>query len=93
MTDILNVLRSGATVFYEYTADGGALLRGAADEIERLREVERLAVEYVRASETQNRYDGTVNAAYNALATAIRERAGTHASAHRAGVESQSKEE
>lgn len=35
--DIVNRLRSPATVFYEYAVDEGALLRAAADEIERLR--------------------------------------------------------
>ncbi len=35
--DIVARLRSPANVFYEYAADDGALLRQAADEIERLR--------------------------------------------------------
>jgi len=38
MTDIIERLRSPAVVFYEYAADDGALLKEAADEIERLRE-------------------------------------------------------
>ena len=37
MTDIVERLRSPANVFYEYAADNGAMLREAADEIERLR--------------------------------------------------------
>ena len=37
MTDIVKVLRSSASVFYEYSADNGALLKQAADEIEKLR--------------------------------------------------------
>ncbi len=35
--DIAELLRSSATVFYEYAADNGALLRRAAEEIIRLR--------------------------------------------------------
>ena len=41
MTDIVERLRSPANVFYEYVADEGAMLREAADEIERLREALR----------------------------------------------------
>ena len=41
MTDIVERLRSPANVFYEYAADKGAMLREAADEIERLREALR----------------------------------------------------
>lgn len=37
MRDIVERLRSPANVFYEYAADNGAMLREAADEIERLR--------------------------------------------------------
>lgn len=41
MTDIVERLRNPANVFYEYAADKGAMLREAADEIERLRETVR----------------------------------------------------
>lgn len=41
MGDIVERLRSPANVFYEYAADNGAMLREAADEIERLREALR----------------------------------------------------
>ena len=37
MSNIVERLRSPATVFYEYAADNGAFLREAADEITRLR--------------------------------------------------------
>jgi len=37
MSDIVERLRSPASVFYEYSADNGALLKQAADEIEKLR--------------------------------------------------------
>ena len=37
MTDIVERLRSPASVFYEYPADNGALLKQAANEIEKLR--------------------------------------------------------
>ena len=36
MNEVLNRLRSPASVFYEYAADDGALLKEAAAEIERL---------------------------------------------------------
>ena len=36
MSDVLNRLRSFVIVFYEYAADDGALLKEAADELERL---------------------------------------------------------
>ena len=35
-SNLVSKLRSPANVFYEYAADGGALLREAADEIDRL---------------------------------------------------------
>ncbi len=37
MSDIVEKLKSPATVFYEYAADDGALLKEAAAEIENLR--------------------------------------------------------
>ena len=37
--DILDLLQSPATVFYEYKADDGKLLKDAAAEIERLRKL------------------------------------------------------
>jgi chromosome segregation ATPase len=37
MSDIVDRLRHPASVFYEYSADNGALLEQAVDEIERLR--------------------------------------------------------
>lgn len=37
MTDIVAKLKSPATIFYEYAADKGELLREAADTIEALR--------------------------------------------------------
>jgi hypothetical protein len=37
MADIVERLLNPANVFYEYVADEGAMLREAADEIERLR--------------------------------------------------------
>ena len=43
--DLVKRLRSPANVFYEYAADGGAFLREAADEIERLREALRYYAE------------------------------------------------
>ena len=43
MSDIVKRLYASGNVFYEYYADNGALLREAADEIERLNtEVDRL---------------------------------------------------
>ncbi len=38
MSDIVERLRPPASVFYEYSADNGALLEQAADEIEKLRD-------------------------------------------------------
>jgi len=37
--DILALLRSPSNIFYDYEADDGAMLRQAADEIERLRNI------------------------------------------------------
>lgn len=43
MSDIAKKLCASANVFYEYSVDSGALLREAADELERLQaEVDRL---------------------------------------------------